>query len=181
MRNRKEKENSRNQKGQIMRTNYRTRAEKLLRRIYPFIKNCNSPEKLRKVIRQYNAEHNARIIVCNGAARCALVYSDYVIKFDYGTAAVWAGGCEEEYTKYHDVIAHSSFRYLFAEIEKVVINRKCFYIMPRVRDVGASHNYWYNLTGEELNFIHSVTSDMHSGNYGHYRRKPKIVDYAMAS
>ena len=164
-----------------MKTDYRVRAEKLLRQIYPFIKDCNSPEKLRKVIWQYNTEHNANIIVHNGVSRCVLIYSDYVIKFDYGTAAVWAGGCEEEYVKYHDVIAPSPFRYLFAEIRKVIVNHKCFYIMPYVRGVGTSDWYWNNLTDEELKFIYSVTSDMHSGNYGCYGRKPKIVDYAMAS
>ena len=116
----------------------------------------------------------------NGAARFALIYSDYVIKFDYGSAKEWAGGCKEEYQKYTEVIASSPYSYLFAEMTKIQIGRKDIYIMPRVKGVGESYRYWNNLTHEERRFINSVTADMHRGNYGRYNRKPKIIDYAMA-
>lgn len=163
-----------------MKSDYRTRAEKLIRQVYPYIKNCRTPDGVRKRIEEYNKEHHSRILVRNGAARFALIYSDYVIKFDYGTAKEWAGGCEEEYQKYTEVIASSPYNYLFAEMTKIRINRKDIYIMPRVKGVGESCRYWGNLTREELRFIKSVTADMHSGNYGRYNRKPKIIDYAMA-
>lgn len=163
-----------------MKSDYRVRAEKLIRQVYPYIKNCRTPARVRECIRKYNEEHHSHIIVCNGAARFALVYSDYVIKFDYGTAKAWAGGCEEEYRKYTEVIASSPYSYLFAEMTKIKIGRKNIYIMPRVKGVGSSYWYWDNLTSEEQSFIHSITADMHPGNYGRYNRKPKIIDYAMA-
>ena len=163
-----------------MKSDYRVRAEKLIRRVYPYIKNCRTPDGVRKHIEEYNKEHHSKILVRNGAARFALIYSDYVIKFDYGTAKEWAGGCEEEYQKYTEVIAPSPYSYLFAEMTKIQIGRKDIYIMPRVKDVGKSSKYWNNLTHEERRFINSVTADMHHGNYGRYNRKPKIIDYAMA-
>lgn len=163
-----------------MKSDYRIRAEKLIRRVYPYIKNCRTPEQVRKCIRTYNEEHHSHILVHNGAARFALIYSDYVIKFDYGAGKEWAGGCKEEYQKYTEVIAPSPFSYLFAEMTKIQINKKDIYIMPRVKGVGESRQYWNNLTIEEHRFIDSVTADMHSGNYGRYNRKPKIIDYAMA-
>ena len=161
-----------------MKSDYRVRAKKLIRRVYPYIKNCRTPDGVRKHIEEYNKEHHSKILVRNGAARFALIYS--VIKFDYGSAKEWAGGCEEEYQKYTEVIAPSPFNYLFAEMTKIKIGRKNIYIMPRVKGVGESYRYWNNLTHEERRFINSVTADMHRGNYGRYNRKPKIIDYAMA-
>lgn len=163
-----------------MKSDYRVRAEKLIRKVYPYIKNCRTPDGVRKHIEEYNKEHHSKILVRNGAARFALIYSDYVIKFDYGSAKEWAGGCEEEYQKYTEVIASSPYSYLFAEMTKIQIGRKNIYIMPRVKGVGESGKYWYNLTNAERRFINSVTADMHRGNYGRYNRKPKIIDYAMA-
>ena len=163
-----------------MKSDYRVRAEKLIRRVYPYIKNCRTPDQVRKCIRTYNEEHHSHILVHNGAARFALIYSDDVIKFDYGAGKEWAGGCKEEYQKYIEVIAPSPFSYLFAEMTKIQINKKDIYIMPRVKGVGESEAYWDNLTYKERHFISSVTADMHSGNYGRYNRKPKIIDYAMA-
>ena len=163
-----------------MKSDYRIRAEKLIRRVYPYIKNCYNPAQIRRRIEKYNKEHHSHIIVRSGAARFALVYSDYVIKFNYGSAKEWAGGCEEEYQKYTEVIASSPYSYLFAEMTKIQIDQEDIYIMPRVNGVGESDKYWDNLTREERHFINSVTSDMHRGNYGRYNRKPKIIDYAMA-
>ena len=133
-----------------------------------------------RCIRQYNQEHNTNIQVANGAARYVLIYSDYVIKFDYGQDKSWAGGCEDEYNRYQEVIKGSGYEYLFAEITKIRIGRKNIYIMPRVRGIGHSDNYWNNLSYEERRFIRDVTADIHRGNYGRFNRKPKIVDYAMA-
>ena len=162
-----------------MKSDYRVRAEKLINKIYPSIKGNYNPANVRARIKEYNEAHNARIVVCNGAARCAIIYSDYVIKFDYGNAKSWAGGCEDEYKKYSEIIAPSKYNYLFAEITKIKVDRKNMYIMPRVKNVGHCAYCWRNLTAEEQRFIHSVTSDMHSNNYGIFNRKPKIVDYAM--
>ena len=163
-----------------MKSDYRVRAEKFIRRVYPYIENCHTPTQARRCIEKYNEEHHSHIIVENGMTRFALVYSDYVIKFDYGTDQEWAGGCEEEYQKYTEVIASSPFNYLFAEMTKIQIDQKDIYIMPRVKGIGESHRCWNNLTNEEYDFIYSVTSDVHRWNYGRYKRKPKIIDYAMA-
>lgn len=175
-----EKENSRNQKGIVMKSDYRVRAEKFIRKMYPIIRDCKSPVAVHRRINAYNAEHHTNIIVSSGASRYALIYSDYVIKFDYGSAKEWAGGCEDEYQKYTEIISKSEYSYLFAEVTKIKIGRKPIYIMPRVNNVGKSYQYWGKLSFAEQRFIHDVTADMHKGNYGSYKRKPKIIDYAMA-
>lgn len=166
-----------------MKSNYRVRAEKLIRRIYdeyPYLKRKHSPADVRKCIQQYNENHHSRIMVYNGAARCAIVYSDYVIKFDYGCNNKWAGGCEDEYMRYNDIISHSKYSYLFAEITKIEINGSNFYIMPRVEGVGSSQSYFDKLTEQERKFIFSVTADIHGYNYGRFNKKIRIIDYAMA-
>lgn len=163
-----------------MKSDYKVRAEKFIRRMYPIIKDCRTPGQVGGRIRRYNQEHHTNIQVASGAARYALIYSDYVIKFDYGNDKQWAGGCEDEYQRYQTVIKGSGYEYLFAEVTKIRIGRKNIYIMPRVRGIGHSQNYWDKLTYKERRFIHDVTADMHRGNYGSFNRKPKIVDYAMA-
>lgn len=163
-----------------MKSDYRVRAEKFIRKMYPIIRDCKSPIAVSRRISAYNAEHNTNIIVNNGASRYVLIYSDYVIKFDYGTGKSWAGGCEDEYQKYTEIISKSEYSYLFAEITKIKIGRKNIYIMPRVNNVGRSSQYWDKLSFAERCFIRDVTADMHRGNYGSYKRKPKIIDYAMA-
>ena len=167
-------------KATVMKSDYKVRAEKFIRRMYPIIKGCRTPVAVSRCIRQYNQEHHTNIQVANGAARYVLIYSDYVIKFDYGNDKTWAGGCEDEYQRYQNVIKGSGYEYLFAEMTKIRIGRKNIYIMPRVRGIGHSQYYWNKLTYAEHCFISDVTADMHRGNYGNFNRKPKIVDYAMA-
>ena len=162
-----------------MKSDYRVRAEKFIRKMYPIIRDCKSPQAVSKRISAYNAEHHTNIRVANGASRFALIYSDYVIKFDYGRDKIWAGGCEDEYKKYTEIISKSPYAYLFAEVTKIHIGRKNIYIMPRVNHVGESKKYWDKMSYEEYKFIHDITADMHKGNYGSYNRKPVIIDYAM--
>ena len=52
-----------------MKSDYRVRAEKLIRKVYPYIKNCRTPDGVRKHIEEYNKEHHSKILVRNGAAR----------------------------------------------------------------------------------------------------------------
>lgn len=164
----------------VMKSDYKVRAEKFINRFYPVIKSCRSVNQIANCIDNYNEEHHTNIWFAHGAARYAIIYSDYVIKFDFGDGKEWAGGCEDEYTRYNEQIKDSGYEYLFAEITKIRVGRKNAYIMPRVRDVGISKEYWDKLTYDELHFIYSITTDMHRGNYGHFNRKPKIIDYAMA-
>lgn len=162
-----------------MKSDYKVRAEKFINRFYPVIKSCRNVNQIEKCIEKYNEEHHTNIQFAHGAARYAIIYSDYVIKFDFGGGKEWAGGCEDEYNRYNEQIKDSGYEYLFAEITKIRIERKNAYIMPRVYGVGTD-KYWDNLTFDERRFIFSITADMHRNNYGNFNRKPKIIDYAMA-
>lgn len=162
-----------------MKSDYKVRAEKFINKFYPVIKSCKNVNQIEKCIKAYNIEHHTNIQFAHGASRYAIIYSDYVIKFDFGNGKEWAGGCEDEYNRYNEQIKGSGYEYLFAEITKIRIGRKNAYIMPRVYGVGTD-KYWDNLSYEERHFIFSITADMHRNNYGNFKNKPKIIDYAMA-
>ena len=161
-----------------MKTDYIARAEKFITEFYPYIKGLRSNSDIDWAVFTYNCEHHRKVHYAHGVARRAFITSDYVIKMNYGSGHHWAGGCEEEYNFYNDTIAHDGYSYLFAPIHKFTYQRKTFYIMPRINGIG-SGKYWDKLTDEELAYIRNHVIDMHRGNYGHYNRKPVIVDYAM--
>jgi hypothetical protein len=159
-----------------MKNPYTIRAEKFLHEIYPYLKGKNEINKICTAVTQFNKDKNRKVKFAFGVSRYALITSDYVIKFDR-KGGRWAGDCAGEYKKYQQAVK-DGFAYLFAASTKVTYNHRNFYIMPRIKGVG-SGKYWENLTFEEKRYIACVTSDMHNGNFGHYHKKPVIVDYAM--
>ena len=159
-------------------SDYVVRAQAFVKEIYPYIKGLRANESVNRAIYKFNQEHHRHVIFAHGAARRAFITSDYVIKMNYGTGHQWAGGCEHEYKIYTEEFSKSKFSYLFAPIHKFTYNGKDFYIMPRVNGIGTG-KYWNNLTQDERWYINDHVNDMHRGNYGHYKRKPVIVDYAM--
>jgi len=163
-----------------MKSDYKVRAEKFITRMAPVIKGCHSWRSVEARIDEYNKEHHTNIIVKHGAARCAIIYSDYVIKFDYGNNRAWAGGCEDEFQHWQK-FKDSEYSYLFAEISKVLVGKKYFYIMPKVNNISTEKACYYmqHLSVAEYRFIMDNTADMHAGNYGCYKKKPLIIDYAM--
>lgn len=160
-----------------MKTSYTVRAENFLHEIYPYLQRKYTPSAIKTAVEQFNKDKGRKVQLAYGVSRFALITSDYVIKFDR-RGGDWAGNCAGEYKKYQQAVK-DGYAYLFAASTKVIYHRRNFYIMPRVNGIG-SGKYWENLTYEEESYIHSVTSDMHRGNFGHYHRKPVIVDYAMA-
>jgi hypothetical protein len=141
------------------------------------LKGKTGAYELGEAVAQFNNNKNRKVTLAFGVSRYALITSDYVIKFDR-KGGRWAGDCAGEYKKYQQAVK-DGFAYLFAASTKVTYKHRNFYIMPRINGIG-SGKYWENLTFEEEHYIESVTSDMHWGNFGHYHKKPVIVDYAMA-
>lgn len=160
-----------------MKNPYTVRAEKFLHEIYPYLKGKNEVYKICAAVTQFNMDKNRKVGLAFGVSRYALITSDYVIKFDR-KGGRWAGNCADECEKYQQAVK-DGFAYLFAASTKVTYKHRNFYIMPRINGIG-SGKYWENLTEKELEYIYNVTNDMHSGNFGHYHKKPVIVDYAMA-
>ena len=166
-----------------MKSNYKVRAEKFLRSIYNDIcANLNSPCEIDTTMWAYAISHKRKIWVKWGCSRCAIITSDYVIKWDYDAGSVAeVGGVELESTVYERAV-NAGYGYLFAECTLIEIDGHIFSIMPRINGIGryahkkgAIENY---LTDDEINFINGIIIDMHSENWGLKNNYPVIIDYA---
>ena len=167
-----------------MKSDYRIRAQKFLKAIYPLIEDyLYSPYTLRDVLLRYAYEHNRNITVLHGATRCAIITSDYVIKWDYADEDILAdlGGVEVESEIYENACT-DGYGYLFAETMLVTYCNTTFSIMPRIRNIGArAHkmkNIWDMLTHDEWHYVENVVDDLHSENWGIMHNHPVIIDYA---
>lgn len=148
--------------------------------ILPLIGNEMRPWTLETIMDRFNMEHNRKVLVRSGSARVAFITSDYVVKFDYDDdEADEIGGCENEIYLW-GLAQKEGFSHLFAEITRVVINGRCFYIMPRIRGINTGRGLgWEYMTREEKTWcnLHNLT-DLHRANYGFRKGHICIVDYA---
>lgn len=163
-----------------MMRNYIDRARDFIKQIFPYIENSYSPWDVERQIYKFNNDFNRKVIVRSGLSRVALITSDYVIKFDYDKNEVESiGGCDNELDIYWQA-KHEGFAYLFAEINAIIYNNRCFFIMPKVNGIGSGIHYAeHYMTEEEKDFCrrHRI-SDLHRNNYGFRRGHVCLVDYA---
>lgn len=160
-----------------MKSDYRSRAAKFLRMIYPYIANCKEPEDYEYAVERFNGEKSRHVSMAHGISRIVLITSDYVIKIDYGTTRCY-GICEDEYNFYNFAVKHDK-GYLFAEITRKEINGRMFYIMPRVKGIGKKEEYVQEyLNEEDTDFVETYLYDLHNENYGWKNNYPIIIDYA---
>lgn len=169
-----------------MKQDYRTRAKKFVREIFPFIEDILESDLdewenlmwLKEIVTGFNFIKSRKVFVSNGYSRIALITSDYVVKINRSLDCPFCGNCESELENWQE-IQKSSFSYLFAEITKYNYEGYSFYIMPRIKGVGqATKEINDYLTESEINYIYSRCSDLHSGNFGFYKKRPMIIDYA---
>lgn len=163
-----------------MKSNYKMRAERFLKMIFPYIEACEYPYQYKRAMNHFNEEHSRKVIVRSGVSRVAIITSDYVIKFDYDMHEVKrVGGCQSE-VDFYDFAKSEGFEYLFAEITPLEYCGRTFYIMPRIHGIGRKE-YCYAeefLHGEDEDFVRTYLYDLHDENYGWYHNRPIIVDYA---
>lgn len=138
---------------------------------------CSLEEKMAV----YNKTHSRNILVKSGSARVALITSDYVVKYDRDRENKSSvGDCEDELRAYN-FVKKKGYDYLFAEIEKIVVNGYSFYVMPRV-EVKYSDQIYHEvaaLSPPEQDFIDRYFEDLHDENYGYNQSgRPIIIDYA---
>lgn len=160
-----------------MKSDYIVRARKFLKQVYPYLKgDFNNVEKILIDIYKFNINNKRKVIVQSGSARCVLITSDYVIKWDYNKNGVecW-GGCAEEITNYNEAV-RDNYDYLFAKITRIRVCGKYFYVMPRINNVGKEYG---NFTDDEIQYLRDKGySDIHEMNYGSYKNKRILIDYA---
>lgn len=165
-----------------MRT-YEERAIDFIKELYE-VKGTNTFAKsygVRHIVAEYNSLHpRRRVKVTEGAARTAIITSDYVIKIDTGMVEDY-GGCENE-VEFYEYAKRFGMEYLLAKPTHFRYERIDFYIYPRVSvyaNFSRHSRRWYSeLSYEEKEFI-DLIDDLHEGNIGFLHRKLCIIDYAM--
>lgn len=161
-----------------MKNDYITRARKFIKQIYPYIQDdMKNVISVNEGVNAFNCDYNRKVVFDSGAVRCALITSDYVVKWDYSKHyAGLFGGCLDELRHYKQAVA-DGYGYLFAKITRVVVCGKVFYIMPKVKGIGSSK---WTLSREEEYYLNNILmiSDVHEQNYGTVKGKTVIVDYA---
>ena len=151
-----------------MRT-YVERAEDFIKELLEY-KGKNTFKKeygIRRTVGEYRTVHpRRRIEVSSGAARTAIITSDYVIKIDTGCPGTY-GGCEQE-MKFYDYACDSGMEYLLAKPTLFKYKRMNFYIYPRASVYASmrhSRNWYGELTYDEQSFVDEIC-DLHAGNIG---------------
>lgn len=163
-----------------MKTDYVTRATRFAESFIQLLdehKRYKYPSDFVKVIKKYEETHKRHLKYDNGASRFVIIRSDYVIKInrDYDG---WAGDNSTEVEKYNEAV-EAGFDYLLAKPTPIKIGRFDIIIMPRIRGVGMHRDWSRNCTIEEKKWIVYNIDDLHSHNYGFYKGKLRIIDYAM--
>ena len=164
-----------------MRT-YVERAEDFIKELFEY-KGKNTFKKeygIRRIVGEYRTVHpRRRIEVSSGAARTAIITSDYVIKIDTGYPGTY-GGCEQE-MEFYDYACDSGMEYLLAKPTLFKYKRMNFYIYPRASVYASmrhSRNWYGELTYDEQSFVDEIC-DLHAGNIGFIHGRLCIIDYAM--
>lgn len=161
--------------------NYEERAKDFIKQIYPIIKGeLGYPWVIKQSINAFNKTNNRKVQVRCGSARCALLTSDYVIKWDYDPdEAEEIGGCENEIYLY-DIAKRDGFDYLFAKISRFCYKGHNFYIMPRIYGINNENGRgWQYMTKEEVTWCQNhYLTDLHCNNYGFRKGYICIIDYA---
>lgn len=166
-----------------MKSDYRVRAMKFLRSIFPYIDGYMWDfDEVMYWVKKYNDDKKRHVLVSCGSARIALITSDYVIKWDYDNASAdEIGGCNDEYRAYQEA-KRAGYEYLLAEVTPVEYQGLSFVIMPRIDKVGRRYNggdIQLFLTREEYEWVFKFDKDIHSYNWGIRNGKACLIDYAM--
>lgn len=161
---------------------YIDRAIALIHHIHSYIWNMEDMFDLCDAVETFNADYHKGVRVECGLTRAALVYTDFVIKFDRKDAGDETlhtfGTCETEYNFYKKA-EQEGFAYLFAESTKFSYKGTNYYIMPRIHGIDTARDEIEEyLTEEETDFLYDNLFDLHSGNFGFREGYPCIIDYA---
>lgn len=167
-----------------MKSDYRIRAKKFLKSIFPYIDGYMwNVSEVEFQVERYNAEKKRHVIVSCGSARIVLITSDYVIKWDYDNDCVEGiGGCDDEYCAYQEAVK-AGYEYLLAEATLIEYNGFSFMIMPRIKCIGGCNNggdIKVYLTQDEYKWITKFNKDIHSYNWGIRNGKACLIDYAFS-
>ena len=161
-----------------MKSDYITRAKRLIQQLYNYIEDCKIGKDYLKAINNFNQHKSRHIQITSGMTRRVFICSDYVIKIDMPHSDF--GTCEDEYEQYQQAL-DDGYEYLFAPITRFKYKDRLFYIMPRVRTLGyqlPNHDIEYYLTWDDWDYLIHHVDDIHDGNWGILHNQPVVFDYA---
>ena len=164
-----------------MRSSYEVRAQRFIEELFPYLLYCVDCEDYLGAVLDYMVDHPHRNVEFDhGMTRVAFITSDYVVKVDYSDDNVARFGGGEKEIEFYSMAETEGMAYLFAKISRYDYCGQTFYIMPRVKGVGAGgwHDAWDYMTDEETDWCldHNLY-DLHSKNFGLYKGKITIIDY----
>ena len=167
-----------------MKSDYVTRAKKFMVGFLPYLDRYGE-EGIRQAVRVYNDTKHRHVEYHHGIARRCLCLADYAVKWDYSerNAKIY-GGCEDEVANYQFACEHG-YDYLFAEITRIEVCGRVFYVMPRITVLAMDadideYGPDERLTAAEFEFVYNTMglSDLHDENWGFLHGKLIIIDYA---
>ena len=167
-----------------MKSDYRIRAKKFLKSIFPYIEGCMWDfDDVCYQVEKYNEDKKRHVIVSCGSARIALIISDYVIKWDYDFENIETiGGCEDEFRVYKRSLS-TGYAHLLAPVFRIYHRNRFFFIMPRVDHIGPEEHEYKDInefiTEDEYDWLCDNIGDLHSWNWGLDEfNNPIVIDYA---
>ena len=160
--------------------NYITRAYHFMKQMSKYVRDWESEDEIQVALRMYawDVDRTKCVNFEFGSARYVLMADDFVVKWDYDSASLNIGGCEDEIKMYR-YAEKCGYAYLLAKITPIFINGRFFYVMPRIEDVGRKDISIFNhTTPQEYKWLDENLNDLHSWNYGYKDGKVKVIDYA---
>lgn len=162
-----------------MKNNYKVRAQKFIKMIYPYVRNCTNYDSYEIACAAIRCNYpRRRIDIAHGMSRVCFITSDYVVKIDYRKTQ-W-GGCEDEIANY-EFARQCGYEEYFAEITRFVFGGKTFYIMPRIENIDEDgDDAQWMIEDDRFNdwLTDNGFADLHSSNYGFKNGHVVIFDYA---
>lgn len=166
-----------------MKNTYEERAKKFIRQLDSYINISGLTQDDCEVAALFfNLDRKRNVVVKHGLTRVAFITSDYVVKIDCPQNPEYIyrfGGCETEEEVYQQA-KMDGFDYMFAKITCYPYNGLDYYIMPRINNVSKTdYDADDYLTDEERTWLYkNGIRDLHYKNYGWYKNRPIIFDYA---
>ena len=161
-----------------MKSDYITRAKRLIQQLYNYLEDCKTDKDYRYAVNSFNQHKSRHIQMTSGMSRRVFICSDYVIKIDKPQSMF--GTCEDECDQYQQAL-DDGYEYLFAPITRFQYKKCLFYIMPCVNALGCQlHNkdIEYYLNWDEWDYLIHHVDDVHDENWGILHNQPVVFDYA---
>lgn len=160
---------------------YIVMAYKFMEYAVRYIENFDDEDSIVEGMCEASKKFHIRAQYACGSARHVIVTKKFVIKWDKNEQCVYQiGGCSDE-LKMYDKARLEGYNHLLAKITPIYINKKYYYVMPTINNVGPQYHkelISYYLSYTEYKWVKNNIDDLHNYNWGIENGKAVIIDYA---